>query len=1229
MMMIAVGGPHPHRIIDMANLDGKDDQDDDHALEEDGNAGVHLPLHIQVMEAEEEERPMTTTSTTKSIISNDENSACTNPHLQQLMEQYFPSDDEGVDCGCDADNESIERHLEKTPRTKRRKASRRRRRSSCLGLGLANKYSTEEKALPAIDIDLFHQHMSMEDNAPHPLKAKSCDAIVQQGDFEVTKGDEDYDAEEDFEWGVVRKTTRNRFSRFNAWDSSPSTVCEDDAADAARNHFFHPIVDDSDVRKNLFANDAGEDLNLTPDHNITGSLVDSDEDDPVLDSPETNDSDLELTKRSRQLQYDLRLQEMTELALEAERAAEAGEEKFVGSATRFELGLGLDVRDALETLNEQYSPPRILSRYGGGPPGWPSCRPFDCGRPLQDGIITPQRAHTQRHILGRRPVTELSKQRPRPLSARFRQASAPTTMQSSQALTAPPISTMPSILTSRTFLSSPPAVKKEKIPVLALRHMEDVIPSFQSMHPNIRTHMTNTCGVKHEMLSRAINRVPAKKGGDKAINIHHLDDPLSRGLKGAGSNSGSSFLTRVPSFTMIMKTVSGLSGSDLVVRQTSDDDLSFDGSKTSKDSDTNLSIESIIPMDCVSFVSCGERSDKMLALTPVRPSKQPTVVDIMNRDKSTPQDKPTDIYACTLATELLDPRQERRPVSPPPEAPYNMDVTLVDLSPRRGASFCVRTPRSRWSTFWDNISPTKRHLSLPKRLTLGTPYLPSITNSKPFHSSELHARKPALLPFGDENDKPFYLKPLGTGRVEDWGVTQKDDTRNDFVLPIESLPQSRPSCDSNTIHNEHLINSESHAQAEALEGKSAEDEACTKEPYAKESFRTSTTSHLSGDDESFSDISQVSKPNKTNIPSALTVYNVSSLEEAASETNEMPSNPFVTRDQDSATDKPPLHPAGVRLANILLTKTSSFRKIKKELLELPTIEASIPDIDDGDSKNRQKPDQSSGQNAIKLIESNDFTECNLKSFDAIEEKKSDTDVSYDSEKICNSKKPSGYFWSSNGFDRDDQSFCEEPQDTVPQKVITNSQSTTKSLDLLLLGDMNSNSFPDDEDTNNKSSLSFINLMEKVPSVIGRLRFGKSKDSEGICQNETDFVENYLYTGRKEKKSKNISEKKDNNICRQKEICGKNPRCVDVSCSSMMESAMTCLSVQHSVSYEVPYDSTVYDRNPKKCVLNSFGLPESVKVGDFVFQGPSLKYKTSGELLLSGSLESNDNSSFAE
>lgn len=155
------------------------------------------------------------------------------------------------------------------------------------------------------------------------------------------------------------------------------------------------------------------------------------------------------THLSRRIQLELRDKEMIELANEAERAAEAGQERFVGFATTFNLGLDYD--------------PRKTNGYQQ----------------------TPTLTDDNPHITGPKHIRTPSDSDSRFHNLNKRDLSTPKTRDSQHHS---PVDTPVSSIHSTT-LFLPPSVRKDSLPrvrVMKLKPIEEVVPTFKDMHEMIR-----------------------------------------------------------------------------------------------------------------------------------------------------------------------------------------------------------------------------------------------------------------------------------------------------------------------------------------------------------------------------------------------------------------------------------------------------------------------------------------------------------------------------------------------------------------------------------------------------------------------------------------------------------------------------------------------------------------------------------------------------------------------
>jgi len=1158
-----------------------------HADNGDRNSHAHLPLHVHFQHAEKNPGLEDNARRQESNASNAGGSDCTNPHLRDLMNIYFPSDLDAEDC-CDADGEASDsdsrRHtLQHQQRLKFRR--RRRRYNPDKGAILSDENDSMSNRYPS-------RRSSKDETSPvlhlnEPLLISQLSGLTTDGETYAALGD---------------SAMRPPVLRFNAWDSSPSTICDDEEHNTSLSFdaYFNPIGEDENdvgsslsIRKTLFSNE---------NENENGPRI------PDLRSYNLDvedDSDLELTQRSRQIQWELRLQEMSELAREAERAAEEGKEKFVGNATKFELGLGLDVGN--DTYNNAESPKRNKNLRS-----WKLFDNIDCNR-MEYDAVTPLRGSNSLRTSSQTDMKVLK--RPRAMSYSSRQSSAPTTMMTGRTgmVGRRSLHSMPSILSSATFLSvAPTKDTQDKIPVLALRHIDEVIPTFKEMHPFVKRNM-NRCGVKAEILNFPSN---AEAG----------DDGLTAEENGASRRSSListisvPFFHRAPSFNVIMKSMSGLSAADPEEKVwKSDDEISYRNEAVLDGDDTDLSVDQgNMPLDCVSFVSCGDISDKAIIET----SEKMLALTLSEDDEVSLESEhlSSSIYACTLATEVLDPTQSRRSLSPLPQAPFHDDEQdLKIITPR-----LLRTPRSsRWSTlsnFWDNISPAKRQISLPSPIRLKLPGgLETRRSSWVFAHEGMSSKASIMINHGEKktcsattkNEPAFHPKIDGCKDEDEPWELQKDDASDGIIVSSQSFTQTIPRTHSPfEWYNESRGNTKSTVNCDEAIGEKGDLEEFRKtditdvdeqnildEEHEKHlnkcSFRTSAT-QMSGDD-SQSSYSKLSF-NSANYPRLLTPP----LEDNPSD---QPTNPstlprsasastFASKEQD-IPDKPPLHPiVASRIAKLNLNHIShrlNTAQLMEEVHILPTIQGSIscPDFIEASSSLSITASQAvAGNGQDSFSENSKMLCCNMT----------------DKIKCADSGGISMYdHWRNNEWDGK-----ESNRENVPILNSTN-EPTVPSLEL-----MEEESFVCTEEDENNTSMSLRNLMEKVPSVIGRFRpFRKEKQDKPDHKDDAKFVRNYFFTGVKIKLGKSPMEKKTR--AQAKRHFAKNP-CVDFNCEAVFESALTCLSKEPSRVYVKQSDSMSLDstfsfpspRNRKYGNLNTFGRSEQVRVANRVFNTPSLK-----------------------
>ena len=1178
----------------------------DQADHGDQNSHAHLPLHVHFQQTEKYSEREDNDLREEANASIGGGSDCTNPHLRDLMNRHFSSGIDAEDC-CDADGEASDSDSSRRPtlQHQRLQVRRRRRRTNAdKGATPSDKNDSISDSDPSRQSSKGEANPMLHLNGP-PLTSQ-LSGLTTDGETKAALGDS------------------SRF-KFNAWDSSQSTICDDDHnTSISFDAYFNPIGEDENevgsslsIRKTLFPN---ENENENENDNDEGSRTPDIRNYNHLDVD--NNSDLELTQRSRQIQWELRLQEMSELAREAEIAAEEGKEKFVGNATKFELGLGLDVD------NDTYSNAESPKQKQNGR-SWKLFDNLDCNS-MEYDAVTPLRGSNSFRASSQTDIKVLK--RPSTMTHGSRQSSAPTRTTSMPSMAGrrkmvgrPSLHSMPSILSSATFLSvAPTKDAQEKISVLALRHIDEVIPTFKEMHPFMKQNM-HRCGVKAAILNFPSN---ADAGDD---GLRAKENGASR--RGSFISTISvPFFHRAPSFNVIIKSISGLSiadpenGEEKVWK--SDDEISYRNEAVLDSDDTDLSVnQGGMTLDCVSFVSCGDISDKAMIETSV---KRLTLNLSDDDEVSLESDHlSSSVYACTLATEVLDPTQLRRSLSPLPQAPFHDDEEdLQIITPT-----FLRTPTSsRWSTlsnFWDNISPAKRHISLPSPIRLGPPGgLETRRNSWVFANESLPSKASFLFNHGGqktflatENEPVFHLTIDGCKDEDEPWELQKDDASDGIIISSQSFTQTIPRAHSpceccndsrdnfkNIVNCDEAIGEEGNLDLGGFRKTDItdveehnildEEQTFSEKHFYKCSFRTFAT-QLSGDD-SQSSYSKLSL-NSAFFPGLLTPP----LEDNPSDqTSDQPTEPstlpcsasvstFASKDQD-IPDKPPLHPiVASRLTKLNLNPT--FHRINTaQLMEkvhiLPTIQGSLscPDfIEASSSLSITASEAAAGYDQETFSENSKILCCNMTN----EIKCADSgDISmYD-------------HWRNNDWEE-----RESNRENLPILNSTN-EPTVPSLGL-----MEEEPFAFTEPDENNKSMSFKGLIEKVPSVIGRFRpFRKEKEDKPEHKDDAEFVRNYFFTGVKIILGKSPSEKKTRSQAKRQ--FGTNP-CIDFNCESVFESALTCLSKEPSRVYVNHTDSrTSLDstfslpcpKNRKYGNLNTHGRIEQIKVANRVFNAPSLK-----------------------
>lgn len=171
-------------------------------------------------------------------------------------------------------------------------------------------------------------------------------------------------------------------------------------------------------------------------------------------------------------------------------------------------------------------------------------------------------------------------------------------------------------------------------------------------------------------------------------------------------------------------------------------------------------------------------------------------------------------------------------------------------------------------------------------------------------------------------------------------------------------------------------------------------------------------------------------------------------------------------------------------------------------------------------------------------------------------------------------------------------------------VVLKIESQLKSNEQASLDVLDDTSTFSDGDENNRSTMSFIDLIEKVPSVINRFRpFKASKQQDSDYQDDVTFVDNYFFTGVEpnEANRRTKTEQKPRN----KYLFG-GGACLDLNCVSVMESALTYLSADsprdrsnHVVQRNYLSENYKYGR------LDNTARKKRVNFGGRLFKSPNL------------------------
>jgi hypothetical protein len=1206
-----------------------------------------------------------------SVANSDGNrSDCTNPYLERLLDQYFPSDEE--DYGCEADGEyeydavdvDVDDMNMNMHSSEKRSFPMRGRRITGIGNGRSS--PTCKRSSPSVRrLSPLRSNIttSRRNNRHRRLCSKSsdnaCEVAVEdkEGKHHHRYGYQHHqhvngmdtnewlqEAQRQYIVGEVKRqreeiNRRNGFITNNVEDDedadhqvetrdlvTPESLPENDQFNNDENlenaqcySNDHDLYDEDHVRKSLFTS-----IGKTRIDGVM-SLKENNHDEKQLETDTDNDDDLELTYRARQIQHDLRLQEMKELAVEAERAAEEGKEKFVGNATRF----GVD--DTLSEVSKRKSPRKVtvMANATAIQENWPNCGKLASNCQYEgddyDAIVHSPRLSTMTYKYASQSRLTPKSELKRPKLDRL--SSAPSKLQNrnpSPSIVNASIvnvpSTVSSILTAKSFLSlTQSKFNEKKVPVLSLRHIEEVIPSFGEMHPFVRSHMIRAGVVEKTLL---LQKEEVHLENDKVNKIKDSKEPVDEKESAAGSRTSSnSLFPRIQSFQKLFPSFSGLSVEGI---EKQEGEVALDSDfEIGSASEAEKYLESCamsVNADCASLVSCGESSYDEDILQ--KYMKQRSVVsededgdstsDIIEKEKKEldimlSQSDQSDIYVCTLASEIHSPTS--RPRSPPIPPPYSdIDINIKEFLETKTPASNGTPPRSRWTTFWSNISPT-RNLTLPVPRRAKSLIRAQSLVFEPQEDRQSYV-KPKLVKYQSEMEPSLVLRPRMSS--ESWSLGHHNNLLNGQTLRQKNITFNK------SISNSGL-------------------EVDMVHPPSTRSLKTIITQRSSSESESEeSAFSIYSKPS-TKVGDTINQQNsdpLGSSMQSIKENHNLISNSengqqsLTSRDIESAT-KPPLHPAGVRLATVLLNNVGIKNGVEgKEQVGQQKVEEFKP-ITDTQCHNRHERavDKTlqlpTADNNIDLFQSDSLqiTVNQLQCPNDIkeEERRSSNDDGVLSPPCHSEMKRENSLSSIHSYILGEgSSICgEEPS----MQVASNDELSTKSADEVV------------DDDNNNSISSFMDLMEnvKVPSVIERLSplLGGRKEvkNKSAYQDDAAFVGNYFYVGvghQNEEDTNHVEPKYNRFQQKRSRFCERAP-CVDAGCedfgTTIIEQTFNLLSTKSSWDKEsgpLINDPQSYDTQPwlKKALSQCAGHQryqrrEEVIIGEKRFRAPNLQIQKGG------------------
>ena len=987
--------------------------------------------------------------------SDDDKSACTNPYLEGLLERYFPSDEE--DFGWEADGEYEFATILRNGKDAKRQKSPLRKRSS-----------------PIRNESIFRL---VENNSK--TDGGECKVIYEEEERTHQYSPYDLNTAEWFQ-EARRQYVDGASKRRNAWDSGTSSM-EGENNHEARDTYTAPFSSDhkqedigyedscgstpsnkNDIKKSIFfapmIDNRIEGVASLNDH-----IIPEESDNDGTDNDDNDDDDdLELTYRARQIQLDLRFQEMKELAIEAERAAEEGIEKFVGHATRFGPDTNISVN------SEEGSPTRGTVAQKE----WKSCGKLggehrnEYNNKLKP---TPRRQRFASH--------HVTPQRPRPLSFKDRLSSAPSILQNNKnaASASLPIGNVPtsvsSILTSKSFLSLAHSNYNEnKVHVLSLRHIEEVIPTFGEMHSFLKSHMKRA-GVNDSILNRIDNQSDDNQSNND-----------EKGSATGSKKSTNSLFPRISSFHRLFQNFSGLSvdesgqnksigmlESDLEIGPASDVENRSDYGENAKAKRTSL------------VINCGRISsfDEIMWQQPRLSSSQPQ--DFNDSDFTQEEGKEkekivlidssdqSENYICTLAAEINSPN--RRPRSPPPKPLYNdAEGQIFAMLQRNGPT---TPPRSKWTAFWANISPTNKPRTAMRSQSL--PLEPQLDNQ----TEDFMIRTKIERYHSDILQAHNHTSPIPSH------LTNAEYKQSQANLPLQ--PNLFISHDNSPLPLKYNV--ETAIRSNPVYGLRNSDNT-----PSNRSNKTEITQPLSYESESsaFSRYSKHSKPTDSVLPKIPDTSLMNSIKEDDNKMTKKSFIPINTKETElTASPKPPLHPAGMKLVNNLLNHSRNRKGVISSEIFLSKFDDTQNPSAAIDSQQRNK----SLSHIVKCGKSDQHVE-------QAEEKSDCSSSLHIQEKL---KQEDSLPSPQSCCLVDDVSVCRE--EPFVQIVAYN----------------NGNKVSGDSDNDNSSvdgqqMSSFMNLMENVnvPNVMDRFSplLGSRKElrqkEKPLYQDDAAFVGNYFY-----------------------------------------------------------------------------------------------------------------------